>query len=89
MLRTVAVPDFLDVDPARDLGKSWGCTGIPASPNAAIPYALALMDVVDKTAQKWMQDRNLRISESRRYGVLERTAPILEMRGKPTIAPAP
>ena len=59
MLRTVAVPGFLDIDPARDLGKEWGCTGIPASPNSAVPYALALMDVVDRTARKWMEDKNL------------------------------
>ena len=59
MLRTVDVPGFLDIDPARDLGKAWGCTGIPASSSTNIPYALALMDVVDKTAQKWMDDHHL------------------------------
>jgi len=58
MLRTVTVPSFLDIDPARDLGKSSGCTGIPPS-STSMPFALALMAVVDKTAQKWMNDQNL------------------------------
>jgi mono/diheme cytochrome c family protein len=59
MLRTVKVPGFLDLDPARDLGKFWGCTGIPASANNEMPFALALMDVVDLTIRKWMDGKNL------------------------------
>ena len=58
-LRTVKVPGFLDLDPARDLGKFWGCTGIPASSNGDMPFALALMDVVDLTIRKWMDGKNL------------------------------
>ncbi|HET7887260.1 MAG TPA: di-heme-cytochrome C peroxidase [Bradyrhizobium sp.] len=58
MLRTVELPGFLDIDPARDLGKSWGCTGIPTF-STGVPFALALMDVVDKAAQKWMEDKHL------------------------------
>jgi hypothetical protein len=58
MLRTVEVPGFLDIDPARDLGKFWGCTDIPAT-SAEIPFALALMDVVDRTNRKWMADKGL------------------------------
>ena len=59
MLRTVEVPGFLDIDPARDLGKAWGCTGIPTSSNSDMPFALALMDVVDRTSRKWMDDHHL------------------------------
>jgi cytochrome c5 len=59
MLRTVDVPAFLDVDPARDLGKFWGCTGLPASSTTNMSFALALMDVVDRTSRKWMDDHHL------------------------------
>jgi cytochrome c5 len=59
MLRTVKVPGFLDLDPARDLQQFWGCTGIPASSTAEIPFALALMDVVDRTIRTWMNDEKL------------------------------
>ena len=62
MLRTVKVPGFLDLDPARDLSKNWGCTDVPAS-SAEIPYALALMDVVDLTIRKWMDGKNLSDAE--------------------------
>ena len=58
-LRTVKVPGFLGLDPARDLGKFWGCTDVPASSTAAMPFALALMDVVDLTIRKWMDGKNL------------------------------
>jgi hypothetical protein len=27
--RTVDVPGFLKMDPAQDLGKTWGCQGLP------------------------------------------------------------
>ena len=59
MLRTVKLPGFLDLDPARDLSKNWGCTGIPASSTAEMPFALALMDVVDRTIRTWMNDKKL------------------------------
>jgi hypothetical protein len=59
MLRTVELPGFLDIDPARDLGKLWGCTDIPASSTTEMPFALALMDVVDRTNRKWMTDKGL------------------------------
>ena len=58
-LRTVKVPAFLDLDPARDLKKFWGCANVPASSTADMPFALALMDVVDLTIRKWMDDQNL------------------------------
>ena len=58
-LRTVKVPGYLDLDPARDLSKFWGCTDVPASSTTEMPFALALMDVVDLTIRKWMDDRKL------------------------------
>jgi len=58
-LRTVKVPAFLDLDPARDLSKNWGCAGIPASSTADMSFALALMDVVDRTIRKSMDEKKL------------------------------
>lgn len=59
MLRTVKVPGFLDLDPARDLSKNWGCTDVPASSTAEMPFALALMDVVDRAIRTSMDDKKL------------------------------
>jgi hypothetical protein len=56
--RTVAVPGFLDMQPARDLGQVWGCEGMPAA-STDMQFALALMIAVDRTARKWMDDHNL------------------------------
>ncbi len=58
-LRTVRVPGYLDLDPARDLAKFWGCKDLPAFSSTEMPFALALMDVVDLTIRKWMTDKNL------------------------------
>ncbi len=58
-LRTVKVPAFLDLDPARDLSKNWGCADIPTSSTADMSFALALMDVVDRTVRKSMDDKKL------------------------------
>jgi hypothetical protein len=59
MLRTVKVPGFLDLNPARDLNKFWGCSDIPTSSTTEISFALALMDVVDRTIRTWMDDNKL------------------------------
>ena len=58
-LRTVEVPGFLDIDPARDLGQRWGCGDLPSSSATDMPFALALMVVVDKTSRKSMDDKKL------------------------------
>lgn len=57
-LRKVEVPGFLDFQPARDLGQLWGCPDMPAA-SSDMPYALALMIAVDRTARKWMDDHHL------------------------------
>src|SRR5579863_6344930 len=57
--RQVAVPGFLDMQPARDLGKVWGCTGLPSSPSTEMPYSIALMIAVDLVSRKWMDDRHV------------------------------
>jgi cytochrome c5 len=65
MLRTVKVPGYLDIDPARDLAKFWGCTDIPTFSNADMPFALALMDFVDLTIRKRMDDKKLSEQEQK------------------------
>jgi hypothetical protein len=50
--RTVKVPGFLGLDPAKDLK---GCGLTPAS-TTDMPYALALMDVVQQASETWMKE---------------------------------
>jgi hypothetical protein len=59
MLRTVEVPGFLDLEPDRDLAKRWGCSGVPASSTTDMSFAIALMIMVEKASDKWMDDHNL------------------------------
>ncbi|CAL79867.1 conserved hypothetical protein; putative Cytochrome c region (C-ter) [Bradyrhizobium sp. ORS 278] len=53
--RKVRVPGFLDVDPAKDLK---GCK-LSEGSTTDMSYALALMAVVQKASDKWMEDRKL------------------------------
>jgi hypothetical protein len=59
MLRTVEVPGFLDLEPDRDLAKRWGCSGVPASTSTDMSFAIALMIMVEKASDKWMEDHHL------------------------------
>jgi hypothetical protein len=59
MLRTVEVPGFLDFEPDRDLAKRWGCSGVLASSTTDMSFAIALMIMVEKVSDKWMDDHNL------------------------------
>ena len=56
-LRKVEVPGFLDFQPVRDLGQRWHCPNMPAA-SPDMPYSLALMIAVDRTARKWMDDHD-------------------------------
>jgi hypothetical protein len=59
--RRVSVPGFLDMQPARDLGKVWGCTDMPdpsSYSSTEMPYSIALMTAVDLVSRKWM-DNNI------------------------------
>jgi hypothetical protein len=58
--RNVQVPGFLNLQPAEDLGKRWKCEWLPASSSTEMPFAIALMIVVDKVSQKWLADRGIR-----------------------------
>jgi mono/diheme cytochrome c family protein len=57
--RTVQLPGFLDLQPARDFGNWWGCTDLPAASSTEMPYSLALMLVVDLVSRKWMDDQHI------------------------------
>jgi cytochrome c5 len=59
MLRTVEVPGFLDLQPDRDLAKRWGCSGVPSSTTTDMSFAIALMIMVEKASDKWMEDHKL------------------------------
>ena len=65
MLRTVEVPGFLDLEPDRDLAKRWGCSGVPASTTTDMSFAIALMIMVEKASDKWMEDRHLTDEQKR------------------------
>ncbi|UFZ03415.1 cytochrome C [Bradyrhizobium ontarionense] len=57
--RKVKLPGFLEVDPAKDLK---GCN-LPQGSTTDMPYALALMAVVQRASDKWMEDRKLSEAE--------------------------
>jgi hypothetical protein len=57
--RTVEVPGFLNMEPAQDLGKTWGCQDLPAYPSTEMPFSIALMIVVNRASSKWMEDHNV------------------------------
>ena len=57
--RRVDIPGFLDMRPSRDLAANWGCTNLPPDEGQSAPFSLALMDMVDKVARKWMADSHL------------------------------
>lgn len=57
--RMVQVPGFLNLQPAEDLGARWKCKGLPDYSSTDMPFAIALMIVVDKVNQKWLADRGV------------------------------
>ena len=57
--RSVQVPGFLDLEPARDLGMVWGCADLPTFASTEMPFSIALMIVVDRTSRKWIDDHGV------------------------------
>ncbi|WP_291869065.1 di-heme-cytochrome C peroxidase [Bradyrhizobium sp.] len=57
--RPVEVPGFLNLQPARDLDTRGTCGDLPAYSSTEMSFAIALMIVTDKVADKWMKDRKL------------------------------
>jgi hypothetical protein len=57
--RMVQVPGFLNLQPAEDLGARWKCKWLPTYSSTEMPFAIALMIVVDKVSQKWLADRGI------------------------------
>lgn len=71
--RKVALPGFLDMQPARDLGKVWGCNDLPdpsSYSSTEMPYSIALMTAVDLVSRKWMDDHNIPESDTETRKVL-------------------
>jgi hypothetical protein len=65
-LRTVDVPGFLDMQPARDLGTAGECKNLPDYSSTEMPFAIALMIAVDRTSTQWMNDHDLTDPENRK-----------------------
>jgi mono/diheme cytochrome c family protein len=57
--RMVKMPGFLGVDPAKDLQRC----GLQPTSTTDMPYALALMDVVQRASKKWVDDHHLSDAE--------------------------
>jgi hypothetical protein len=65
--RTVDLPGFLDIQPARDMqpaadGKGSECTDLPAPSTYSstdMPYSIALMTAVELVSRKWMNDNHV------------------------------
>ena len=72
--RMVQVPGFLKLQPAEDLGARWKCKELPPYTATDMPFAIALMIVVDKVNQKWLADRGIRDRNMELWG--ERNCPI-------------
>ena len=64
--RMVKMPGFLGLDPAKDLK---GCGDVAPTSTTEMPYATALMDVVQQASQKWMDEHHL--SEADRKALVE------------------
>jgi hypothetical protein len=59
-LRTVDVPGFLDIQPARDFARlGCGDLHLPSTSSTEMKYSFALMLVVDRVSRKWMEDRSV------------------------------
>jgi hypothetical protein len=80
--RKVEVPGFLDFQPARDLGKVWGCPNLPAT-SSEMSYALALMIAVDRTAEKWMDDHNIPTADRAKMWGTRKNCPNSGYAGEP------
>jgi hypothetical protein len=57
--RAVDIPGFFNLQPARDLDSRGKCNGLPAYAAGEMPFAIALMIVVEKVGTKSMEDRKL------------------------------
>ncbi|MGO9392758.1 di-heme-cytochrome C peroxidase [Rhodoblastus sp.] len=69
LARMVEMPEALGIDLQRDFNQRRGCAAaIPAVESRRIPFAYALMEVVDRVLQKWMDDE--RISPADRAAIL-------------------
>jgi hypothetical protein len=57
--REVQVPDFLKMDPAKELEKRWKCQDMKTYSSTEMPFSIALMITVQRTSEKWLSDRGI------------------------------
>lgn len=53
--RQVELPSFINLDPNKDMSDC----NLPQISTTKMPYAVALMDVVQRASEKWMDERNM------------------------------
>ena len=57
--RQVQMPDFLKMDPAKDLKDRWKCEDMETYSSTEMPFSIALMITVQRTSEKWLSDRGI------------------------------
>jgi hypothetical protein len=57
--RQVQIPDFLKMDPAKELEKRWNCQEMKTYSSIEMPFSIALMITVQRTSEKWLSDRGI------------------------------
>ena len=57
--RQVHIPDFLKMDPAKELEKRWNCQDMATYSSTEMPFSIALMITVQRTSEKWLNDRGI------------------------------
>lgn len=56
--RQVQIPDFLKMDPAKELKEHWNCD-MGTYSSTEMPFSIALMITVQRTSEKWLSDRGI------------------------------
>ncbi|MBR1121339.1 cytochrome C [Bradyrhizobium lablabi] len=56
--RQVQIPDFLRMDPAKELKARWNCD-MQSYSSTEMPFSIALMIAVQRTGEKWLSDRGI------------------------------
>ena len=57
--RQVQMPEFLKMDPAKELGERWDCKKMETYSSTEMPFSIALMITVQRTSEKWLSDRGI------------------------------
>ena len=57
--RRVQLPEFLKMDPAKELKERWDCKKMETYSSTEMPFSIALMITVQRTSDKWLSDRGI------------------------------